>query len=273
LGRYREGIEQHQLDDYITLLTTDTIKRRKPNLTMIHLIELDNAKHHHRIDGEEVKTALTRLDKRVGEIMKAVEEANIQDETVIMVLGDHGHINVDYMVHLNNLLKDKGLIYEEKGKMQWRAYLQRTGGKAYLHIKEGDTEAEQIALTTLNDAMATEKYGIEEIYDSSVLETLHGHKDIKYVVEAKVGYAFEDSLKIPTVENYIDQGIKFATHGYSPEKPNYKCNFIVAGRDIKKGHDLGPIEMVDIAPTMAEILGLNFYECDGEALEGIFNNK
>ncbi len=39
-----------------------------------------------------------------------------------------------------------------------------------------------------------------------------------------------------------------------------------AGFNIKKGFSLGPVEMVDIAPTMAKVLGLDFYRCDGRVL-------
>ncbi|MDD2503794.1 MAG: hypothetical protein PHG58_08100 [Clostridia bacterium] len=32
---------------------------------------------------------------------------------------------------------------------------------------------------------------------------------------------------------------------------------------------IGPVEMVDIAPTISRILGMDFYPCDGKALDGI----
>lgn len=270
LGRYRKGIKQPHLDDFTTLCAVDTIKRKKPNLLLLHLIDLDDTKHNNGTDVKEVQDALVRMDRRVGDIIKAAKDADIIENTVFLILGDHGQFNVDYKVYLNNLLKDQGLIYEENGKLQWRAYLQSTGGNAYLHIKDGDQEGESIAIDILTKAMDEERYGIEAIYDRKKLDSLHVHKDIKYVVEAKVGFSFDDALKEPTIESYIEKGIKYATHGYSPEKPNFKCIFIASGTNIKKNHPLGPIEMVDIAPTMARILGLDFYPCDGKVLTDLF---
>ncbi len=270
LGRYRKSTKQPHLDDFIALCAADTIKRKKPNLMLIHLTDLDNTKHHHRTDGKEVEEALIRLDKRVGLIIQAAKDAGIYDDTVFIALGDHGQISVDYNVHLNNLLRDAGLIYEDNGTYNWRAYLQSAGGNAYLHIKDGDIEAENTALQVLTKAMEDDIYGIEAIYDRQVLDRLHTHKDIRYAIEAKPGYHFDDLLSEVTIENYLEQGRKYATHGFSPEKPGYKCIFLVSGPGIKKNNDIGPLEMVDIAPTVARILGMDFYECDGKVLKDAF---
>jgi predicted AlkP superfamily pyrophosphatase or phosphodiesterase len=270
LGKYRKSTKQPDFDDYITLCAVDTINRKKPNLTLIHLVDLDDTKHRYRTDGREVEEALVRLDIRVGEIIQATRDAGIYEDTVFLVLGDHGQFSVDYNIHLNNLLRDAGLIYEEGSELKWHAYLQSTGGNAYLHIKNNDKETEKVALALLRKAMNEDIYGIEDIYDRADLDALHAHQDIKYVVEAKPGYHFHDELSPVTIENYVEQGKKYATHGYSPEKNNYKCIFITAGNNIRKNFNIGPIEMVDIAPTIADILDMRFYECDGQSLFHMF---
>ncbi len=271
LGRKRVSMSQPYLDDFTALCAADTIKRKKPNLMLVHLTDLDNTKHRYRIDAPEVGESLERLDRRTGEIIKAARDAGIYDDTAFILLGDHGQINVDYNVHLNNLLKDAGLIYEENGRLEWKAYLQTTGGNAYLHIRDNDKEVEREAIALLNQAMDTGRYGIEAIYDRADLDRLHAPKEINYVIEAKPGYHFHDDLHDQTVESYIEQGKKYATHGYSPEKPGYKCIFMAFGPGIRKGFDAGPIEMVDIAPTAARILGMDFYGCDGRVLTEIMD--
>lgn len=169
-GRIRKGIEQPYLDDFTTKCAIDTIKRKKPNLLMMHLIDLDDAKHAYGTDSDEVKQVITRMDKRLGDIMQAVDEAGMKDDTIFLILGDHGQFNVRYRVHLNNLLQEKGLIYEENGEMKWRAYFQCGGGAAYLHIRQGDEEAEQIALAVIGDHMRDESSGIEKLYARDELD-------------------------------------------------------------------------------------------------------
>ncbi|MGI1660148.1 MAG: alkaline phosphatase family protein [Desulfitobacterium sp.] len=269
-GRFRKGIQQPYLDDFTTLCAVDTIKRKKPNLLLMHLIDLDDTKHSLGTDSEEVEATLLRMDQRLGKIMEAVRSAGIQEDTVILVVGDHGQFNVDYKVRLNKLLQEQGLITTEKGEMKWRAYLQSTGGAAYLHVKEGDEEAEKIAITTLQAAMAKEQYGIERIFSRQELDGLHVEGSINTMVEAKVGYSFEDILEDPILLDLRANNIKYATHGYSPDKKNYRCVFVASGPGIKDDYLLGDIEMVDIAPTIGRILGVGMKNCDGRVLEEIF---
>ena len=70
------------------------------------------------------------LDNRIGEIVSAVEEAGIKEDTVFMILGDHGQKSIHKKVYLNTLFRKKGLIYEEKGQLIWRAFVQGAGGSA-----------------------------------------------------------------------------------------------------------------------------------------------
>ncbi|CAH1056009.1 alkaline phosphatase family protein [Paenibacillus pseudetheri] len=269
-GRIRKGIEQPYLDDFTTKCAIETIKRKKPNLLMMHLIDLDDAKHVYGTDSDEVKRVITRMDKRLGDIIQAVDEAGIKDDTVFLVLGDHGQFNVRYKVHLNNLLREKGLIYEENGEMKWRAYFQCGGGAAYLHIKQGDEEAEQLALAAIREDMRDGASGIEELYTREQLNQLHVGPSTKYMLEARSGYCFDESMDEPAIVDLDKQGIKYATHGYSPDKEDYRCNLVISGNKVKSDFPLGNLNMVDIAPTMAKILGIDFNPCDGRPLDEIF---
>lgn len=270
LGKQRRGTCQPYLDDFATICAEDTIKSKKPNLMLIHLTDLDTMKHEHRVGSAEALEALERQDRRLGDIIKASKDAGTYDDTVFVVLSDHGQLNVDYNVYLNNLLEGAGLITSKDGKIEWRAYSQTTGGSAYLHLKEGDTEAEAKALEVLEAAAKDGQYGIEEIYDRTKLDVFHADKSVRYAIEAKKGYTFQDELTTKTVEPLKDLGKTYATHGFSPDKPNYKCIFIAAGPGIKSDYSIGDMEMVDVAPTLSRMLGMDFYQCDGRVMEGIF---
>ncbi|MFA9466067.1 MAG: alkaline phosphatase family protein [Velocimicrobium sp.] len=270
-GRYRKGIQEPYLDDFSTRCAVDTILRKKPNLLLLHLVDLDDCKHKHGTDNKEISRVIKRMDARLGRIMKAVEEAGIIDETVFLVVGDHGQFNVRNKVHLNKLLKEQGLIYEEKGALKWRAYFQSCGGSAYLYIKQGDLEAEAIATDLIKDSIKNDRYGIECLYSRDELDDFHVDKKIKYMVEAKVGYSFDDRLNGENLVNLDHNNITYATHGYSPDKKGYRCNLIISGKKIKQNMEFGDVAMVDLAPTMAKILGVTFDSLDGRVLEEIFS--
>lgn len=270
-GRVRRGIKQPYLDDFTTMCAVDTIIKKKPNLFLVHLIDLDDTKHEYGTDGKEIDETIIRMDKRLGDIVNATEEAGIKEDTVFLIVGDHGQINVKYKIKLNQLLKEKGLIYEEQGEIKWRAYIQSAGGSAYLHIQDGDKEAEKLALEILDKVMKEDCYGIECLYTRDDLDSRHVELSVPYMLEAKRGYCFDDSIDGEVIINLDKQGIKYATHGYSPDKEIYRCNLIISGNCIKKGYELCGIKMVDIAPTMGKILGIDFNNGDGKELSEIFN--
>jgi len=47
------------------------------------------------------------------------------------------------------------------------------------------------------------------------------------------------------------------THGYLPSYPEMRASFFIMGKGIAKGRDLGVIDMRQIAPTVANILGVS----------------
>ena len=57
------------------------------------------------------------------------------------------------------------------------------------------------------------------------------------------------------------------THGYAPSHPELLASFFIAGPGIRRGLDLGEIDMRSIAPTLAKALGLRMDWADLKALE------
>jgi len=67
-GKLRNGIRQPELDDFITACAVDTIKNKKPNLTLLHLVDMDSMRHRYGVRSDEAMEALHRLDNHVSQI-------------------------------------------------------------------------------------------------------------------------------------------------------------------------------------------------------------
>jgi hypothetical protein len=65
-----------------------------------------------------------------------------------------------------------------------------------------------------------------------------------------IGGAFSGTL-------VSDQPSVKGTHGYLPSYPEMRASFFVMGEGIAQGRDLGVIDMRQIAPTVASILGVS----------------
>ena len=271
-GKVRNGIAQPELDDFTTLCAVDVIKNKKPNLLLMHLIDLDDTKHLFGTKGPHIEEVIVRMDKRLGDIIQATIDAGTYDDTTFIIVGDHSQLDVRYKVYLNRLFYDHGLIYEEHGQMKWRAYVQGAGGAAYLHVQSDEEEAKHTALKLLQEAAQNEDFGIEAIYDRTQLDRMHVDEKFSYMIEAKEGYSFEDSHLEEVVVDLQAIGKKYATHGYSPNKPDYTSNLVISGNCVQAGLSLGEVSVIDIAPTIAHILGLDFDAIDGHALIEAFQN-
>ena len=67
------------------------------------------------------------------------------------------------------------------------------------------------------------------------------------------GYDVSASLEGLVVEEVAPRGV----HGLNPERREMQAGFVVAGPGVAAGVSLGPIRQIDVAPTLAALLGLD----------------
>ncbi|SDC64986.1 alkaline phosphatase [Niabella drilacis] len=77
-------------DDFCVDTAVAIIKSVKPVLTFVHLDEPDGVGHNIGHRTPEYYKELQKVDARIGRIVKAVEDAGIANESVILVTADHG---------------------------------------------------------------------------------------------------------------------------------------------------------------------------------------
>ena len=69
------------------------IREKKPELVAVCFDNPDHVGHAIGHDTPEYYAKLAELDKYIGRIVKAVEDAGVKDETIFIVTADHGGIN------------------------------------------------------------------------------------------------------------------------------------------------------------------------------------
>ena len=258
-GKVRKGISQPWLDEFAKRCTVDAIKRHSPDLVMVHLVAMDAAKHHYGVESQMVDKTIKVLDRMIGEIMEACG-----DEYTIVIFSDHGQFTIEKDVHINAFLQQHGLL-SFKNKT-YDAYVECMGGSGAMRAKDEKSLQKAIELIDENKDML----GIEEIYKRDMLDKLHVGKDIECMVEAKTGYHLKEGYSDKIIRDLKEENRVHATHGYSPMKDDYRCVFFAMGEGIEHGKEIGEMEVVDIAPTIARIMGIDNYDCDGKVLSEIF---
>jgi predicted AlkP superfamily pyrophosphatase or phosphodiesterase len=69
------------------------IKSKKPDFLFIHLHDVDSVGHKVGHGTPEYYAAIERTDGHVGEILQAIREAGMEQNTVVIFTADHGGIN------------------------------------------------------------------------------------------------------------------------------------------------------------------------------------
>ncbi|KRK43627.1 putative nucleotide pyrophosphatase (putative) [Companilactobacillus crustorum] len=272
-GKLRNGIHQPQLDDFITACAVDTIKHKKPNLTLLHLVDMDSMRHRYGVRSDDAMQALHRLDKHVAQIIQATKDAGTFADTNFVVLGDHYQINVDKMIHLNTLFAKRGWLTakpDQTFKKNWTVMAKTCDGCTYIYTRNfGQLERLREIISGVE--------GVEKIYSAQEAAEFGADPKCTLMVEAKAGYYFTDESDRPSVVEKVlpemmgDSNRYQGVHGYDPNKPGYKTTIVFNGPMIKQNHTVKSADLVDEAPTFAKLLGLQFPEpLAGKSIDDVF---
>ncbi|AKP68224.1 alkaline phosphatase family protein [Companilactobacillus ginsenosidimutans] len=274
-GKLRNGIKQPQLDNFITACAVDTIENKKPNMTMIHLVDMDSMRHRYGVRSTEAMAALHRLDKHVEQLIQATKNAGTFDDTNFVILGDHYQINVTKMIHLNTLFAKKGWLNandDQTFKKDWQAMAKTCDGSTYIYTQNFDQ------LNELKKLVENVE-GVEKVYTSKEAFERGADQNCSLMVEAKAGYYFTDESERPSVVERVDsktlgQPDRYhGVHGYDPRKSDYQTTLVFNGPAIKEGTTVEKANLVDEAPTFAKLLGLKFEgEIAGSCIDDVFKN-
>jgi len=117
----------------------------------------------------------------------------------------------------------------------------------------GDRHTEQVVRELLQKLAADPNNGIASIHGRAELKQLGGFPDATFVVDLKPGFYADNNL---TGDLVSEMHGTHGGHGFSPECADMRAAFFVSGVGIARHRDLGVIDMRQVAPTMAQLLGV-----------------
>ena len=244
-------------DEQKTAWSVGIINTYNPNFVLVHLAMLDHQEHLHSPFSPEADEAVEKLDEEVGQIMSA--ELKQDPEAKVVIVSDHGFVRVDRNVHLNVLLAKAGLITlrtAEPGAspvQSWDAQAWESGGTAAIMLRNPSDEAVKAKVKRLLDTIAADpQYGISQILTHDQIIKRGGFPNASFLIDFKPGWSAAPGFRGDAVTDAPSTG----THGYLPDHPELRSSFMVMGGGVAKGRDLGVIDMRQIAPSVASMLGV-----------------
>lgn len=261
-------------DEFINACACEIIRRFRPNLTMLHLGNVDGYRHEKGVFSAKVTHGLHECDLWLGDILQALDVAGIREQTNVFVVSDHGQIDVRGSVHPNVLLCRAGLIHLNlDGTVRdYQAMCKSTGASCQVWLKDpSNREVWQKTRDVLQAAADEGAYGIERIW--TVEETRreeHLDGGFSFVLETNGVYSFGNDWQGRVIRGVDTRDYKLShgTHGHHPDKGPQPM-LLAFGPDIRPGATVEEAGIVDIAPTVARTLGFDMPDTDGRVVEEI----
>lgn len=240
------------------------IAAKRPAFMTLHLISLDDAQHGHGPGTPEAYATLTRIDTAVGGLIAAARK--VLPDLVVAIASDHGFAKVEYDVHLKTLFAAEGLLMLNADKtaiIAWDAAPWGAGGTAAVVLARPEDDRLRARVAgVLAKLKARPDLGIADVIDQKGVAAKGGAKEASFFVNFKFGYESGDALDGPSVTKSGAKGM----HGYFPDAPEMRAAFMIAGKGVARTGSLGDIDMRDIAPTLARIMGVVLPAAEGRPL-------
>ena len=252
-------------DEALTDIAVQVMETLQPNLMLMHIYEVDHWQHFEGLFTGHALLALENADQQIGRVIAAAKKSGTWNQTVLVVVSDHGFAPAQHRVHPEAWLREKSLVtLDGKGKIiNWKAYLLADSGAAYVYVKDNqDQETRRVVLEMFQKAAATPGTGIGQVLNHDQIVALGGDSEAFLALEAAEGWAIVNGIEDATTA----APIAVAEHGYLPERPAMQASLLVYGPPIGRGKIKGA-RLIDVGPTVARLLGLKLDRAEGKPLE------
>ena len=181
----------------------DAFIRKRPHLSLYHMIQTDHVQHIHGKNSQEARDAFMFMDSLIGNIMTLLDDNNLWPTTSLIITGDHGFRNYQKQLAINKLFEEKGWLSIKDGKIEnWRVVGLASGGSAFIRIKNHENDdfkkkvrivlAKQKELEELNEKVERDLAVMGETERRSVGKEL---RDLQREVQ-RLQNEFKDDLNL-----------------------------------------------------------------------------
>ncbi|MDX2036152.1 MAG: alkaline phosphatase family protein [Isosphaeraceae bacterium] len=242
------------------------LAERKPSLTCLHLLNVDSTHHKHGPRTVPGATAVALADALIGDVLRTIDAAGLRDSTTVFVVSDHGFAGIPQSINANLILRDAGYLEVLDDKItKARAQVVREGGIGQVYFAHDLPDADRAAIKRLLEKAE----GVDRVLEPGDYSRYHlplptADRNMgDLVIAAKEGYDVDSTLTGSAHVSRNDAGA--GAHGFLSSLPNMRATFVAWGAGIARGRTIDEIDNIDLAPTIAHILGTSLPNAVGRA--------
>ena len=244
-------------DQIWTTAAAYLIREHKPNLLLVHFLSLDTVHHQYGPGSLAATSAIAFLDGCVGQLVETVRAAGMAERTTFIVVSDHGFKKYTKEIHPAVALAAAGL--------ERKVYILAEGGSAYVYFNS--SQASELASQVSGALKGVE--GIDKIIGPDGFAALglpqpaRDPQMYQLLLTAKDGYSFTGATGGPVTAAVPQQA---GSHGYLASDPDMDPVFIASGYGVRAAGSLERIANIDVAPTIADLLGVRLPTATGKLI-------
>jgi len=233
------------------------IKQHQPDLLLYHLLSLDSTHHEYGPNTLAGRAAIAFLDSCVEKIVAAVREAGLADRTTFLIVSDHGFKAYAKVVRPANALDAAGL--------RDKVYVLPEGGTAYVYLDPAQAaELLPKVRQALQGVEGIDRIiGVEEYASLGLPRPDQDPQFGQLLLSAKSGYSFSGANGGPVTAEAPQRS---GSHGYLASDPDMNPIFIASGYGVRPGMKLERVSNIDLAPTIARLLGVSLPSAKGQPI-------
>lgn len=242
------------------------IHNYQPQLLLVHFAELDFAEHFQGPFSTEALAKLEATDALIGKIAEAVEKAGIAAQTTFLVVSDHGFMSIDKQCRPNVALAKAGFITLSKDKqlVDWQAITYGQGGSMAIMLKKPNDKITEFKVIELFEQLANKPNSpINRVVKRPELDVLGANPQAICFLDAAAEHELISDLSGDLVSS---SKVYKGTHGALPSRSEMFASFIATGRGIRAGQHSPFTKNINVAPTVAALLGLSLPDAEGRPI-------
>ncbi len=219
---------------------------QRPGLIMTYWHGADTVGHRRGPDDPAIVEQIQTQDAQLVRLLNGIDSRHLWNDTTVILVSDHGMTALHSFFDLSGFLVDHG-------------YPARVfGGPGVAHVFLDDPLQIDGAFAVLSARPPFEVYRGADLPERFHLKFPDRTGDLVVISDPSVPLWYPQwwVRALYTVLGGVAQ-IYPGSHGFDPNMPDMGAMFLAMGRGIPKGMRIAPIEMIDIAPTVADLLGID----------------
>jgi predicted AlkP superfamily pyrophosphatase or phosphodiesterase len=269
-GVWADGVPQESGKTTVDMATNVfdfVVHTHRPNLALLHIIDVDHTEHLYGPKSPQAYAAVKGADQFVHEVWDELQR-DYPGKATLLVVSDHGFSRIDHLLMPYVVLQQAGVVQVKGTRVvggSVRIIVQ--GGSAMIYVMD---EANRKPIVDQVTKIFTGMQGVEKVIGPDEMKS-YGVASVQddphepdMILFADEGWAFGDTAAgaLPVFEKPERKG----THGHDADLPDLHATFVAWGVGVKTGARLGEIQNTDVAPTIAQLLGIDMPNVDGHPL-------